>query len=160
MERTYSFTFENRTGDSGSPSPVANSSTPSNEQRKGLLTKEGAQAFAKGMVVYRTVKSFATQIINHNVSMVALRTGSNELQERANFTNTIAQKGVGILEAVGAGALVGGLPGALIGLTLGAAHTIMGFQQAQQRLDTQRTVENVGLMMQNIRAGANGSRHL
>ena len=160
MERVYSFTFENKTGGGRSPSPIANSSVASNEQRKGLLTKEGARAFAKGMVVYHTVKSFGEQIWNHNVSMVALRTGSNELQDRAAFTHMVHQKALGVLEAVGTGALLGGLPGALVGLALGTAHTVMGYQQAQQRIDTERSVENVGLMMMNIRAGANGSRHI
>ena len=138
---------------------VAGDNKPSDtEERKGILTEEGKKAFAKGLVAYGVVKSFATQIINHEVSMVQLRTGSNELQERANFINQTAQKAVGILEGGIAGAMVGGLPGFIAGLALSTTHSLLSYQQNVQRLDTEQAVESVGLGMNFIRAGAGGSR--
>lgn len=144
---------------SGGNSAISGANSDSDTaQGNGLLSKEGAKAFATGMVAYRTVKSFATQIINHEVSLVELRTGSRELQQRTSFYNEIAQKGVGILEKMAFGAFVGGGVGAFIGLTLGTTHELIGYAQNQQRIDTERNIENQSLQMQYIRAGAGGSR--
>ena len=157
--RNYTITIKADSLSGGKKKAVAGNDKDSDtENRKGLLSKEGAKAYAKGLVAYHTVKSFATQIVNHEVSMVQLRTGSNELQERANFTNQTIQKGIGVLEAGITGAMVGGLPGFLIGTTLSLVHTITGYVQAQDRINTARTLENVGIDMNYIRAGASGSR--
>ena len=148
-----------REGGSSDKNPVAGSNTEQDSGKSGgILSKQGAKNFAKGMVAYRTVKSFATQMINHEVSMVELRTGSNELQQRANFINEMHQKGVGILETTVTGALVGGLPGALVGLTLSTAHTLIGYSQNQQRLNEERAIENETIRRNIVRAGASNSR--
>lgn len=140
-------------------SPIAGDNKSSDtEKGKGLLTKEGARTFGKVMVAYGTVKSFATQIANHEVSMVELRTGSREQQERANFTYQLAQSGMGLLEGAIGGAMVGGLPGFIIGTVLSVAHTAIGYAQRQDTLNMQRDLENSSLGMNYIRAGANGSR--
>ena len=139
--------------------PVAGSNTETDTSKKeGLLNKEQAKAFGKGLVAYGAVKSFALQIANHEHSMVELRTGSKELQQRTSFVTGIAQKGLGVLESVGAGALVGGLPGALLGLATSVTHTLIGYAQAQNKIDTQQSIENQSIQMQYIRAGARGSR--
>jgi hypothetical protein len=156
--REYVITIKNSTG-SKSKNPIAGSDNGSStEKGKGLLSREGAKTFGKTMVAYGTVKSFALQTINHEVSLVQLRTGSNELQGRANFTNSVVQKVVGIGESMFAGAMVGGLPGAIVGLTLSTAHTLIGYAQNQDRINTERSLENVSLQMNIMRAGANGSR--
>lgn len=157
-QRNYTITIKADHLEKESTGIAGSNKKSDTEQRKGLLSKEGAKTFAKGMAAYQTVKSFVTQIVNHEVSMVQLRTGSNELQERANFINQTAQKGLGLLESIGAGILVGGPIGAVVGATLGLAHTAIGYSQAQNRINTERTLENVGLGMNYVRAGANGSR--
>ena len=149
---------------SGSDSAVAGSSTPSagttaqNADSGGLLSKEGARAFGQGMVAYHGLKAFAVQQLNHEVSLVELRTGSREMQDRANFQTQLFQKGVGILETTAPGALVGGLYGALIGLGLSTAHTFIDYANKQDTINTARQAESVSLEMQRIRAGALGSR--
>lgn len=128
------------------------------EKGKGLLSKQGAKTFAKGLVAYHTLKSYTDQIVSHHVSTVELRTGSRELQERANFMLDITQKSIGIAESVLSGAMVGGIGGAAVGLLIGFAHTAISYQQKQQTLDLQETLENQTLRMNYIRAGAGGSR--
>ena len=157
MERNYTLTIkaENLTG--ARTSPIAGDNNA--EQGQGLLSKEQAKVFAKGMAAYHTVKSFATQTINYRVSTVSLRTGSNELQQRAEFINDVVQKGVGIIETIGAGALVGGLPGAAVGLAVGTLHTAIGFMQNQDRIDKQYALEQETIQRNFIRAGARGSRY-
>ena len=142
-----------------SKSPIAGDNKQSDtEKGKGALTKKQAKDFGTAMVAYGKVKSFATQIINHEVSIVELRTGSRELQERANFTNQMVQTGVGILEGAVSGALVGGLPGFIAGTLLSVTHTVIGYTQKQDTLNAQRNLETASIAMNNIRAGANGSR--
>lgn len=161
MAETYKFVIENN-GEVTRNDPVAGNKSGDGKDssgiNKGILSKDGAKAFGKVMVAYGTVKSFATQIINHEVSLVELRTGSRELQERANFANEVGQKAWNLVESVGSGALVGGWIGAIVGGVLSIGHTALGYMQNQNRINTARTVENVGLQMNYIRAGANGSR--
>lgn len=154
---TYEFVIR-KEGSKSKTNPIAGSSSSSDNERKGLLSKEGAQAFVKGYTAYKTIKSFGTQIVNHQVSLVELRTGSQELQQRANFINQLVQDGLGIVESIAVGAALGSLPGALVGLTLSVAHKAIGYSQAQQTIETKRDVETVSLMMNYIRAGANSSR--
>lgn len=157
-QRNYSITIKADKLSSKRKAVAGNNSDSDSDDRKGLLSKEGAKAYAKGLVAYHTVKSFATQVVNHEVSMVQLRTGSNELQERANFINQTVQKGIGILEGGIAGAMVGGLPGFLIGTTLSLMHSVIGYGQAVNRLNTENTLENQSIVMNIVRAGARGSR--
>lgn len=165
IERHYTITIKNSNGGSGGISPVAGSNTQTNESKgsfwkNGLLQGEARTAAIKGYAVYRTVKSFASQVITHEDSMVQLRTGSNSLQEQANWHAKVRSTAVGILESAAMGAMVFGFAGMVLGATLSAAHKLINIQQNRDRLNTERNVENVGLQMQNIRAGANGSRHI
>ena len=160
-QRNYTITIKTDKLSGGGNDAIAGSSTESEKESaksSGLLTKEGAKAFGKGLVAYRAVKSFATQVINHEVSMVQLRTGSNELQQRANFQNQLIQQGVGIIEGAVAGALVGGLPGFIIGTATSLLNTMVSYGQAQNRLDTQNALEGASISLNKIRAGVNGSR--
>lgn len=136
------------------PSPSATASSGQASQGGG-----GSLKTALGAVFsYATIKSFATQQINYGVSITGLRTGSNELQQKASFYNQIAQKGLGIAETTLAGFAVGNVPGALIGLAVSTTHTLIGFGQAQNTINLNRTLENRSLEMTRIRAGAQGSR--
>lgn len=156
-DRNYTITI--KYDDAQSSSPIAGANDKSDtEKGKGFLSKEGAKAFGKAMVSYGIVKSFATQVINHEVSMVELRTGSRALQERANFTNQLIQQGVSIAETTFTSAAVGGWVGAIVGFVLSLGHTLVGYAQNQEKINTERTIENQSIQMNYIRAGANGSR--
>ena len=154
----YTIIIKN-SGDKRGKSPISGDDTESSSNKgKGILTKEDAKTFAKGMVAYGMVKSFATQVVNHEVSMVELRTGSNELQGRANFINNVGQKVIGIGESIVGGAMVGGLYGAIAGAVIGIAHTALGYAQQQDKLNTERSLENITINMKSLRAGVNNSR--
>ena len=85
-----------------------------------------------------------TQQINHQVSLVNLKTGSKKCRERANFTNQIIQKGrPGLAETAATGALLGGFARALIGLTIGTVHTIHSYSQKESSMHLIcKTLEN------------------
>ncbi len=141
-------------------SPIAGDNKSSDtEKGKESGAKGGGSLKAIGSIVsYSTLKSFATQIVSHQVSTVELRTGSREQQERANFTYQLAQKGLGIIEGAVGGFMVGNLPGAIIGFLLSATHTAIGYAQKENTLNMQRDLENVSIGMNYLRAGVNGSR--
>lgn len=150
---------------SGSASAVAGASTPSStasassaSSKGGILNQSDAKAYLGAMTAWHTVKGYMTQQINHSVSLVELRTGSNESQVKAQFINQIVQKGVGMAETTLTGALVGGLPGALVGLALSTSHTLIGYANQQETLYLKETLENRSIEMLRMRAGALGSR--
>ena len=138
-------------------SPIAGGSGEEG-QSKGFLSKEGAKSFMKGVMAYKKVKGFAVQVANHEVSLVQLRTGSNELQQRADFINDVVQKGVGALESVAIGAAVGGLPGAIVGLVSSGVSYAIQVQQRKERLNLESDIEKESIQRNLIRAGASNSR--
>lgn len=159
MEHKYSLTLKYPSGQGGASSAVAGSNAKSDtEKSKGLLTQEQAKAFGTAMVAYGKIKSVATQIVNHNVSQVQLRTGSNELQEKANFINQTVQQGIGILEGGVAGAMVGGLPGFIAGLGMSAITTAINYVQKQDTINLKRDIEDATISLNLQRAGSQGSR--
>lgn len=118
-----------------------------------------ASTLLKKVVGYGTIKSFANQAITHYVSTVQLRTGSNEAQQRANFTYSLAQQGLGIAETIAAGAFAGGGIGAAIGAVMSVAHTAISWQQKQNVLDMQRNLEFTSQNYGAQRATYSGSRY-
>lgn len=164
MPRTgnYSITIE-VSGNVSSESPISGDKTGGSDTEKGknIVTKDSLGGIAKKLISYHTVKSFADQVISHEVSMVELRTGSREMQERANFMLGMSQKVVSVGESMVTGALVGGPAGvavAVMGMALNIMQTAISYQQKQQTLNTERTLENQTIRMNYVRAGANGSR--
>lgn len=160
MDRQYQIVIENKGGTGKANSPIANDQNESDSDKgKGLLSKSAAKAYVAGYAAYTKVKSFASQIYSHEVSMVQLRTGSNEEQERANFTRDMLSKGLNMLEAGAMTALVtGNVLGFAIGAGITVAQTLISYGQNQDRINTQRTLENQSIQLNYIRAGARGSR--
>lgn len=161
-ERPYRIIIENAGGVQSNKSPIANDGSPSDSEKgKGLLTKSQARAFMTGITAYRQVKGYANQIISFEHSMVALRTGSNEMQERAQFAQKVFNDGLGILESgVVAGLATGNVVGFVVGVGVGLVSKGINIMQNQIRINTERSVENQSIQLNYIRAGARGSRQL
>lgn len=159
-DRNYTITIKiDGESSARSQSPIAGSTKQSDtEEVKKYSFEKDASGALKKLVSYKAVKSFATQIVNHEISQVELRTGSRELQDRATFINETVQRGLGIVEGVALGAVAGGPIGAVIGALVGVTHTAISYAQRQDTLNLQRSIENASIQMNYIRAGANGSR--
>ena len=125
---------------------------------KETASKGQLKGLAVGLTAAKKIKGYVNTIVNHEVSMVGLRTGSNEMQERASFINQAVNKGVDMLMTIGVGAATGGVVGALIGVGIGVVETAVGYAFAQDRLNTERTIENETIRRNYVRAGAKGSR--
>lgn len=151
-------------GEFNSDNAGANSAFAGNTQASASNSAKGnagASIQKKDLMflgAWHTVKSFGVQQVNHEVSLVELRTGSRDLQEHANFYNNLIQTGASIIESTAVGAITGNLPGAIIGFTLSASHKVLSLANANKRLMVERNVESRSLESLYIRAGAQGSR--
>lgn len=151
----YEIIIKNESG-GGSESPISgDQKNVGNED--SAISKELQSAFKK-IVSYQTAKSLVVSAINHEVSLVQLRTGNNELQQRASFVNSVVQQAVGFVESVAIGAKAGGWVGAIVGAVMSTATTVIGIAQKQDTIDKSRQLENATLQMNYVRAGARGSR--
>jgi hypothetical protein len=98
---------------------------------KNVGSKFGAK-FGVATAFYGAIKTVVGEV-DHNISLVSLRTGSNELQAKANYIRHLPSN-------------------------LAKQLDFIGKYRAQEVLDTQKAVENVSLQINLTRAGANGSR--
>lgn len=140
--------------------PISGSKTDTDQEKAsgGLLSKEDAKTFMAGYTAYKQAKNFATQIVAHNVSMVELRTGSRELQERANFQLQVRQQVIGVAETALTGLAAGGLPGATVGTLIGVVNTAVHYIQRAEEINLKRSIENRTIETNLVRAGTGGSR--
>ena len=170
-DRNYTITLKiEGSTNAGASSAVAGSSTQSQKQavadninipesHPGLLQNGNARlALATSLVAWNTIKPYITQQINYRVSLVELKTGSREMQEKANFFNQTIQKGVGLAESIGVGSLLGGAPGAVVGAAVDATRSIISYYQKVNMLNLQDTLESRSTELQRIRAASLGSR--
>ena len=160
-DRHYTITIKNDTSSSSSSSSIAGDKK-ANSIKDAILNNKDLSTKAAIGIAYAAVKSVATTVASHEISLIQLRKGSNEQQQRANFIYQQINKGVGILEATAAGAMVGGVYGAAFAFVSSLATTLVstGIEYAKNadRIQTERNLENASLQMNYIRAGAKGSR--
>ena len=109
---------------------------------------------AKGIVTFNSyVMPFVDQLVTQRISTISLRTGAEELQEKTSFVYSAIKTGVGLIESVLIGGLVGNLPGAIIGGLMSISTTAISYANKAQTLNLQRRVESMSLRNMEIRAG-------
>lgn len=158
---TYEIIIKNETRKK-KKSPVAEP-TPSEEKKSSQDKQEksaGQTAVTAGLVAWNQVKPWITQTVSHEVNMVELRTGRREYAQKTQLTYQIVSDVVGIGESALAGYAVGNIPGAIIGAVLGLGHKLANLSQQQDRINTERMLENVSIQQNRIRAGVSGSRRV
>ena len=142
-------------------SPISGDGKESDTAEKESVGVGDILKTIKSSIAYKVVKSTATQVVNHEISLVQLRTGSNEMQGRANFVNKHVQSGLGLLGGVALGLATGNLwltGMAVLNAGISTINGLIGISQNQQRLNLENSLESISLNAQFIRAGANGSR--
>lgn len=157
---TYEIIIKNETEDSDGASEnkavAGNNSSTEKKEKKQLSA--GQVAVGKGLVAFKMAQPWINQIASHEVSLVELRTGSREAQQKAQFTYDVANKVVGFGTSILTGYAVGNIPGAIVAGLLNIGHTIVSYAQKEETLNLQRSLESRTLQMNYIRAGAGGSR--
>jgi hypothetical protein len=130
------------------------------EQTPTIGNAKSAAFFTGAHVAYSKVKPWVNRVVSHEINLVELRSGSREAQSKAAFTHQIISGGVDVLESMASGLLLsGGNPlGALVGLGVGVVSKAIDLAQRQEVIDTQRSIENITIRQNIVRAGAKGSR--
>lgn len=150
----------NGSGSGEKKSPIAKSSAASSSGATAGATDgiSGKKAAVKAIAVMDIAKRLYLTARNFQVNTVELKTGSQALQDRLRFRLDVGVAISNALESLAVGALVGNLPGAVIGLTSSVTTSLISYSQKQQQIRLQQAVESVGLQLNNIRAGAGMAR--
>ena len=130
-ERNYTITLE--LSNVEGKSPVAGDNSKSDTAQ--MSTANAQMAGVKGALAVTAVqvaKNTAISIVNAEVSRVQLKTGSNELQVRANYINSVVQKTVGFVGNVGSAAIMGGPYAAIAAAVVSVAAETVSFAQKVQ----------------------------
>lgn len=134
-------------GSTASPKTTTASSMPDTSGNGRAVL--GRMVALGGMAVH-----FTDQIISHEISVVSLKTGAIEQQERLSFAYSIGKQIGGMVLSTAVGAVVGGgLPGALIGLASSVASTALNYRQKAAEIQLRHDIEDIGLRYINARAG-------
>lgn len=137
-------------------SPVANKEQSSDGGNAD--SDEGIKKLVGGVAVYKTMKSFATQMISYTVGTIELRSGTKEYQQKMQFLYDVGMGIFNVVEGAILGGKVGGAPGAVIGAVVGMASTAISYAQNQNTIYLNQAIENVSILQNNVRAGTANRR--
>lgn len=134
-------------------SPIANSEDGQAKDTTGNKNQNEGRMSPWAYMAYRRVESVAKSWINHEISMVSVRTGRVELQQRWQFAADTAFGIVDTVTNIAVGAKVGGGVGAVVGAVVSVAQAGINLAQKLDRHNTQMYLENTSLGLMNVRAG-------
>ncbi len=141
----------------GSKSPVAGSKK-TDEEKYREKWNNSLEKGLKGLVSYSAVSSTADNLITYEINQVELRTGAREMEQRMQTVYNFGKKALNTTVALGIGLATGNFPLVAIGAVTSVFNSAISIAQKQRTIDTQQTVENVSINMQNERAGVQGRR--
>lgn len=151
----YTITIRNEGGGSSSSSPVAGNQQPATQQAPAKNSKTPNPDWVKGLVAYNQyLKPFVSQVIQHEVGTVSLRTGSQELQQKVEFAYNAVSEGISLAESIAVGAIIGkGVVGALLGAVMGVATSAVGYINRRKTIGYNQSLEDISIDLMNTRAG-------
>ena len=91
------------------------------------------------------------------INQVGVRTGNTTYQEKLSYTYSTAKRALNIVGMLGAGAITGNPMFIFAGVT-SAVSWAVDLSIAQEQINLERAVENIGISQANIRAGSGGDR--
>lgn len=141
----------------GSKSPVSGSKK-TDEEKYREKWNNSLEKGLKGLVSYSAVSSTADNLITYEINQVELRTGAREMEQRMQTVYNFGKKALNTTVALGIGLATGNFPLVAIGAVTSVFNSAISIAQKQRSIDTQQTVENVSINMQNERAGVQGRR--
>lgn len=141
----------------GSKSPVSGSKK-TDEEKYREKWNNSLEKGLKGLVSYSAVSSTADNLITYEINQVELRTGAREMEQRMQTVYNFGKKALNTTVALGIGLATGNFPFVAIGAVTSVFNSAISIAQKQRTIDTQQTVENVSINMQNERAGVQGRR--
>jgi hypothetical protein len=147
--RQYTITIYDKT--SGSLSPIAGSYGKSKDTKENNTTAK--DFLVRGWMSLEQVAKYAKRAISHEISMVSLRTGETERQQKMQFTYDILERVCGTAMNIGVGAATGNIVGAVVAAAYEAINIAINIKQKLDRYDTARSLENMSLGLARARSG-------
>lgn len=157
---TYRIILQGK-GGAGGGAPKSTATTPKGEdlspKKEDLGYSDMYKAVRNSAPVALALK-YAHTAITTNINRIDLRTGRTTYQQQLQWQYSTALKGLSIV-----GAIVGGAATqnylAVVGGVVSAIDMGVDYAIEQKNINIERRVENIGIGMANIRAGAGGDRH-
>lgn len=154
---TYRIILQGK-GGGGSSKPKSTATTPKGEDISPMEQAYGAYKQVRNCAAASLALKYAHTAITTNINRIDLRTGRSTYQQQQQWTYSTALKGLSIV-----GAIVGGMATqnylAVVGGVVSAIDMGVDYAIEQKNINIERRVENIGIGMANIRAGAGGDRH-
>jgi hypothetical protein len=152
-------------GGAGGISKKTTTRAKETEGKLGLFIAKSIGVPLTGLAAYSSVRKITGTIMTHNNSLIEVRTGSREQQERTSFVyNTSIGFVDSAVSGASAGAMVGGAYGAAIGAVIGIAKQglsmAINVAKTSDVLAKQRQLENITRDLQTQRVTVNGSRYM
>lgn len=144
-----------------SGAPVSNAGTGTQPDTAGdgknnsTSSLGGVMAQAKKIVSVGTAGMIADKLVSYQINTVSLRTGANEYEQKLQYGYSALKQTV---LPIAAGAVMGGLPGVIIGGLFSLGMQAIGWAQNAQTIEYNRQLENFSITMASERAGWSGSR--
>lgn len=158
----FEIVIRNESGEGGSSSKEENGKKPGRVHNPVSAT---GKSIAKKLGTAMVVKHVVDEIAMHNHSLIEIRTGSAEAQQRATYTYGMISSFAGsAMSGAAAGAVIGGIPGAFVGALTGVvtnqAQRTISYVKNTERLEKSKTLENMTRNIAVQRETINGSRYM
>lgn len=154
---TYRIILQGK-GGAGSGKPKSTATTPKGEDISPMEQAYGAYKQVRNCAAVSLALKYAHTAITTEINRIDLRTGRTTYQQQQQWAYSTALKGLSIV-----GAIVGGIATqnylAVVGGVVSAVDMGVDYAIEQKNINIERRVENIGIGMANIRAGAGGDRH-
>lgn len=113
---------------------------------------------AQNLVSFATVAATADKLISANISQVNLKTGAAEYEQQLNAAYSAGKQIIGAGATLAMGAATGTLPIVAIGMFISGISKMLEISKKSVQLNMERSLEDISINMQNVRAGTSGRR--
>ena len=149
--------------DANAPKAPSAAKTTEGEKVSGQGKKEltPGQKLTKGIIqsaAFGYAKRAVLTVARAQTGTIQLRTGQVQYQERQQAVLGYLEGGLNIAESAALGYATGNVYGAVIAAAVSTVTKVINFGIESNKLDLQRTVDDIGRAQANIRAGAGGGR--
>lgn len=154
---TYRIILQGK-GGAGGGAPKSTATTPKGEDISPVKQGYDTYKMVRNSAPVALALKYAHTAITTNINRIDLRTGRTTYQQQQQWTYSTALKGLSIVGAIVAGAATQNYL-AVVGGVVSAIDMGVDYAIEQKNINIERRVENIGIGMANIRAGAGGDRH-
>lgn len=176
MSESFEIVIKNETDGTGAGSSIGGAGGIANRQgsqssqgseKKSNVEKAGNIVYKKmlGLVSFGTVVSTVNRINTYKNSLIEVRTGSKEQQERTSYIyNNVSSFVSATAGGAIAGGMVAGIPGAIVGGIIGAVSSAANFGinylQQSAVIAENKQLETMTRLMAAQRVTVSGSRYV